>query len=182
MIKRFILHAKETAFIIEHDFILAAYLADRVIVFEGIAAIAATATPYGSFLVLTSWIGNLIAIVSSPQTTIAPHGDEQISCEVPLRPDKLPATCEYCKLNSVKDKEQKGLCPFDVCGQCDRPLAPFFVQFRDITSSWRSEWLRVAVRRMINTPYWDQITNAFFVCRSLVFRVVLLVKGEQRLM
>jgi ATP-binding cassette, sub-family E, member 1 len=41
----FILHAKKTAFVIEHDFIMATYLADRVIVFEGQPAIAATATP-----------------------------------------------------------------------------------------------------------------------------------------
>ena len=34
-IYRFILHAKKTAFIVEHDFIMATYLADRVIVFEG---------------------------------------------------------------------------------------------------------------------------------------------------
>ena len=32
---RFILHAKKTAFVVEHDFIMATYLADRVIVFEG---------------------------------------------------------------------------------------------------------------------------------------------------
>ena len=36
VIKRFIMHAKKTAFIVEHDFIMAAYLADRVIVYEGI--------------------------------------------------------------------------------------------------------------------------------------------------
>jgi ATP-binding cassette subfamily E protein 1 len=35
VIKRFILHAKKTAFIVEHDFIMATYLADRVIVYEG---------------------------------------------------------------------------------------------------------------------------------------------------
>jgi ATP-binding cassette subfamily E protein 1 len=35
IIKRFILHAKKTAFIVEHDFIMATYLADRVIVYEG---------------------------------------------------------------------------------------------------------------------------------------------------
>ncbi len=33
---RFILHSKKTAFIVEHDFIMATYLADRVIVYEGI--------------------------------------------------------------------------------------------------------------------------------------------------
>jgi ATP-binding cassette, sub-family E, member 1 len=49
VIKRFILHAKRTAFIIEHDFIMATYLADRVIVFEGSPAVAATATPYAPF-------------------------------------------------------------------------------------------------------------------------------------
>ena len=32
---RFILHAKKTGFVVEHDFIMATYLADRVIVFEG---------------------------------------------------------------------------------------------------------------------------------------------------
>ena len=42
---RYILHAKKTAFVIEHDFIMATYLADRVIVFEGKPAVAATATP-----------------------------------------------------------------------------------------------------------------------------------------
>jgi ATP-binding cassette, sub-family E, member 1 len=45
VIKRFVLHAKRTAFIIEHDFIMATYLADRVIVFEGTPAVKATATP-----------------------------------------------------------------------------------------------------------------------------------------
>ena len=35
VIKRFIMHAKKTAFVVEHDFIMAAYLADRVMVYEG---------------------------------------------------------------------------------------------------------------------------------------------------
>jgi len=38
VIKRFILHAKKRAFVVEHDFIMATYLADRIIVFEGIPA------------------------------------------------------------------------------------------------------------------------------------------------
>ena len=33
VIKRFIMHSKKTAFIVEHDFIMSAYLADRVIVY-----------------------------------------------------------------------------------------------------------------------------------------------------
>jgi hypothetical protein len=35
VIKRFILHAKKTAFVVEHDFIMATYLADRVVVYDG---------------------------------------------------------------------------------------------------------------------------------------------------
>lgn len=43
VIKRFILHAKKTAFVVEHDFIMATYLADRVIVYEGQPSIDCTA-------------------------------------------------------------------------------------------------------------------------------------------
>jgi hypothetical protein len=43
VIKRFIMHSKKTAFVVEHDFIMATYLADRVIVYEGQASKHATA-------------------------------------------------------------------------------------------------------------------------------------------
>ena len=43
VIKRYIMHSKKTAFIVEHDFIMAAYLADRVIVYEGIPSKEAVA-------------------------------------------------------------------------------------------------------------------------------------------
>merc|ERR1712154_741823 len=43
VIKRFILHAKKTAFIVEHDFIMATYLADRVIVYDGVPSVECTA-------------------------------------------------------------------------------------------------------------------------------------------
>ncbi|PIO38497.1 hypothetical protein AB205_0168830 [Aquarana catesbeiana] len=46
VIKRFILHAKKTAFIVEHDFIMATYLADRVIVFDGIPSRDTVANRY----------------------------------------------------------------------------------------------------------------------------------------
>ncbi|CAF4001863.1 unnamed protein product [Rotaria sp. Silwood2] len=35
VIKRFILHCKKVGFVVEHNFIMATYLADRVIVFDG---------------------------------------------------------------------------------------------------------------------------------------------------
>ncbi|XP_073353148.1 ABC transporter E family member 2 [Aegilops tauschii subsp. strangulata] len=43
VIKRFILHAKKTAFVVEHDFIMATYLADKVIVYEGRPSVDCTA-------------------------------------------------------------------------------------------------------------------------------------------
>lgn len=50
VIKRFILHAKKTGFIVEHDFIMATYLADRVIVFEGTPSVSAVANSPQSLL------------------------------------------------------------------------------------------------------------------------------------
>ena len=48
---RFILHAKKTAFVVEHDFIMATYLADMVIVFEGQPGIKTTANTLMSLLI-----------------------------------------------------------------------------------------------------------------------------------
>ncbi|KAF2866718.1 hemin import ATP-binding protein hmuV [Massariosphaeria phaeospora] len=50
VIKRFIMHAKKTAFVVEHDFIMATYLADRVIVFDGQPGIKARANTPESLL------------------------------------------------------------------------------------------------------------------------------------
>ncbi|KAJ1746115.1 Fe-S cluster-binding ribosome biosynthesis protein, partial [Coemansia sp. RSA 990] len=50
VIKRFILHAKKTAFVVEHDFIMATYLADRVIVMEGTPSVNARANSPQSLL------------------------------------------------------------------------------------------------------------------------------------
>lgn len=44
VIKRFIMHSKKTAFVVEHDFIMATYLADRVVVYHGNPGIEATAS------------------------------------------------------------------------------------------------------------------------------------------
>ncbi|KZV79925.1 RNAse L inhibitor-type ATP binding cassette protein [Exidia glandulosa HHB12029] len=86
VIKRFILHAKKTAFIIEHDFIMATYLADRVIVFEGQPAVTATATP--------------------PQTLLSGMNKFLSSLEITFRRDPTNYRPRVNKLNSVKDREQ----------------------------------------------------------------------------
>ncbi|POS77179.1 translation initiation factor RLI1 [Diaporthe helianthi] len=60
VIKRFIMHAKKTAFIVEHDFIMATYLADRVIVFDGQPGINAHANVPESLLTgCNSFLKNL---------------------------------------------------------------------------------------------------------------------------
>lgn len=50
VIKRFIMHSKKTAFVVEHDFTMATYLADRVIVFDGQPGIDAHANKPESLL------------------------------------------------------------------------------------------------------------------------------------
>lgn len=50
VIKRFIMHSKKTAFVVEHDFIMATYLADRVVVYHGNPGVEATATTPQSLL------------------------------------------------------------------------------------------------------------------------------------
>ena len=50
VIKRFIMHSKKTAFVVEHDFIMATYLGDRVVVYTGRPGIEATATAPQSLL------------------------------------------------------------------------------------------------------------------------------------
>jgi ATP-binding cassette subfamily E protein 1 len=46
IIKRFILSSRRTALIIEHDFIMATYLADKVIVYDGQPGVHAFARRY----------------------------------------------------------------------------------------------------------------------------------------
>lgn len=87
VIKRFVLHAKRTAFIIEHDFIMATYLADRVIVFEGTPAIKATATP--------------------PQSLLTGMNKFLASLEITFRRDPTNYRPRVNKAESVKDREQK---------------------------------------------------------------------------
>ena len=45
VIKRFVMHAKKCGFIVEHDFIMATYLADKVVVYEGVPGVDCTAGP-----------------------------------------------------------------------------------------------------------------------------------------
>lgn len=87
VIKRFILHAKKTAFVVEHDFIMATYLADRVIVFDGIPS------------------RNTIA--NAPQNLLAGMNKFLSQLEITFRRDPNNFRPRINKLNSIKDVEQK---------------------------------------------------------------------------
>ncbi|XP_023655245.1 ATP-binding cassette sub-family E member 1 [Paramormyrops kingsleyae] len=87
VIKRFILHAKKTAFIVEHDFIMATYLADRVIVFDGIPSKCTTA--------------------NTPQTLLAGMNKFLSQLEITFRRDPNNFRPRINKMNSIKDVEQK---------------------------------------------------------------------------
>ncbi|KAL7412660.1 P-loop containing nucleoside triphosphate hydrolase protein, partial [Mrakia frigida] len=87
VIKRFILHAKKTAFIVEHDFIMSTYLADRVIVYTGEPSVEATA--------------------GTPETLLGGMNKFLASLEVTFRRDPTNFRPRINKLDSLKDKEQK---------------------------------------------------------------------------
>eukprot|EP00182_Erythrolobus_australicus_P007110 CAMPEP_0185832094 /NCGR_PEP_ID=MMETSP1353-20130828/1883_1 /TAXON_ID=1077150 /ORGANISM="Erythrolobus australicus, Strain CCMP3124" /LENGTH=608 /DNA_ID=CAMNT_0028530235 /DNA_START=170 /DNA_END=1996 /DNA_ORIENTATION=+ len=86
-IKRFIMHAKKTAFIVEHDFIMATYLADRVVVYEGTPAVEATAcVPQNLLTGMNRFLQNM---------------------EITFRRDPTNFRPRINKMGSVKDREQK---------------------------------------------------------------------------
>merc|ERR1711988_1117449 len=87
VIKRYIMHAKKTGFIVEHDFIMATYLADRVVVYEGTPSISCVATP--------------------PQPLLSGMNQFLTSLEVTFRRDPENYRPRINKLDSVKDVEQK---------------------------------------------------------------------------
>jgi len=87
VIKRFILHAKKTAFIVEHDFIMATYLADRVIFYSGEPG--------------------LKCVAHSPQALLSGMNSFLKTLEITFRRDPTNHRPRINKLNSVKDKEQK---------------------------------------------------------------------------
>eukprot|EP01084_Bolivina_argentea_P299455 516184_1 len=87
VIKRYILHIKKAAFVVEHDFIMATYLADRVIVFDGEPAIKTYAR--------------------RPQSLL--HGMNKFlaNLEITFRRDPNNWRPRINKFGSVKDSEQK---------------------------------------------------------------------------
>mmetsp|Transcript_3724 Transcript_3724/g.8404 ORF Transcript_3724/g.8404 Transcript_3724/m.8404 type:complete len:635 (-) Transcript_3724:2385-4289(-) len=87
VIKRFIMHGKKTAFIVEHDFIMATYLADRVIVYDGNPGVETRAC--------------------KPQSLIRGMNSFLKALDISFRRDPSNFRPRINKMDSVKDKEQK---------------------------------------------------------------------------
>jgi len=87
VIKRFILHSKKSAFIVEHDFIMATYLADKVIVYEGTPGKECRAR--------------------APVTMVQGMNAFLQQLGVTIRRDPSNYRPRINKLGSVKDREQK---------------------------------------------------------------------------
>ncbi|KAL2918077.1 Fe-S cluster-binding ribosome biosynthesis protein [Polyrhizophydium stewartii] len=87
VIKKFIFHSKKTAFIVEHDFIMATYLADRVIVYDGIPSVHAHA--------------------NRPESLLTGMNTFLKALEITFRRDPTNFRPRINKAESVKDKEQK---------------------------------------------------------------------------
>lgn len=88
VIKRFVMHSKKTAFVVEHDFIMAAYLADRVVVYEG--------TPSRD------------AVARSPQTLLTGMNLFLRNLDITFRRDPTNYRPRINKRDSLKDRDQKG--------------------------------------------------------------------------
>jgi len=87
VIKRFILHAKKTGFVVEHDFIMATYLADRVIVYDGTPSVDCTA--------------------NTPQQLVSGMNKFLTGLEITFRRDPTNFGPRINKMESVMDREQK---------------------------------------------------------------------------
>lgn len=99
VIKRFILHAKKTAFIVEHDFIMATYLADKVIVFEGKPSVQTKANRL-AFIIKA--IITLILFFPRPQSLLNGMNKFLESLDITFRRDPNNFRPRINKLNSIK--------------------------------------------------------------------------------
>ncbi|WBW74568.1 iron-sulfur ATPase involved in ribosome biogenesis and translation Rli1 [Schizosaccharomyces osmophilus] len=74
VIKRFIVNSRKTAFVVEHDFIMATYLADRVVLFEGQPSKHAQCNPPQSLLTgMNSFLRNLDVTFRRDPNTLRPR-------------------------------------------------------------------------------------------------------------
>ena len=85
--KRWICSSKRAAFVVEHDFIMATYLADKVICFEGIPAKE--------------------GLAAAPESLITGMNKFLKMMDITFRRDPTNFRPRINKMNSLKDREQK---------------------------------------------------------------------------
>ena len=86
---------------------MATYLADRVIVFEGTPAIDAKANPF-VFDILLQFLQASNLVDSRPQSLLTGMNKFLASLEITFRRDPTNFRPRVNKMESVKDREQKG--------------------------------------------------------------------------
>ena len=97
---RFILHCKKTGFVVEHDFIMATYLADRVIVFDGKPSVDAHASEY---VLRSSFVLSVhLSFSVRPQALVPGMNSFLKQLEITFRRDPENARPRINKKDSVK--------------------------------------------------------------------------------
>jgi ATP-binding cassette subfamily E protein 1 len=86
-IKNFIIEEKKASFIVEHDFMMSIFLADKIVVFDGEISVA--------------------CVASSPKNLSEGLNIFLKNLEITFRKDPINFRPRINQLNSVKDKEQK---------------------------------------------------------------------------
>jgi len=87
VIRRFVTHNKKTAFVVEHDFTMATYMADKIVVYEGEPGVDCVAnSPEPMISGMNRFLGNLGVTFRRDATNFRPRIN---------------------KLNSSRDREQK---------------------------------------------------------------------------
>ena len=87
IMKRFVMNANKSAFIVEHDFIMATYMADRIVMFTGTPAVK--------------------TVAKSPKPMIEGMNNFLKLMNITFRRDPESFRPRINKMNSVKDREQK---------------------------------------------------------------------------
>lgn len=114
VIKRFIMHAKKTAFVVEHDFIMATYLADRVVVYDGTPGVETTAhspqvsSSLGTFPSISSIVTEVCGFVFTFFQALIPGMNTFLKqLNITFRRDPSNYRPRINKIDSNKDREQK---------------------------------------------------------------------------
>lgn len=107
VIKRYILHSKKTAFIVEHDFIMATYLADRVVVYEGTRPFHISRAH--EILTRSRITGEpaVDCVANRPESLLTGMNKFLKSLDITFRRDPSNFRPRINKADSVKDVEQK---------------------------------------------------------------------------